>query len=76
MDRDPVIIAVYADMARRHGCSADDIVVTPHLRAEFLSNCRQSGGIDWDEEQTLRRLISLRKRSKLARVGELATAAV
>ncbi|MBX9581443.1 MAG: hypothetical protein K2X87_14170 [Gemmataceae bacterium] len=74
MDRDHVLVAVYADLARRCGCSADDILHSPQLRDEFLSNFRDRAGTDWDEETVLRRLTNLRKRSKLPRAGELVAA--
>ncbi len=71
MNQDQILVAVYTDMARRYGCSADDILHAPNLRGEFLSNSRLRAGTDCDEEATLRRLTNLRKRSRLPRAGDV-----
>jgi hypothetical protein len=70
---DPVLIAVYRDMVARFGCSAEDILHDPDLRANFLAKCRQSLGGDRLERELLSRLSNLRKRSKLPRSRDIAT---
>ena len=66
----PVLIAVYADMNERLGCSTDDIAFDPDYRTEFLTRCRQSLGSDRPEKELLRGLANLRKRSKLPRTTD------
>jgi hypothetical protein len=63
---DEVIIEVFCRMVRNHGCSADDILLTPELREEYLAGTRRVFG-DRPERQLLHRLVYLRKRSKLPR---------
>jgi len=71
---DPVLIAVYRDMVARFGCSAEDILHDPALRANFLAKCRQSLGGDRPERELLSRLSNLRKQSELPRSRDIATA--
>ena len=71
---DSILVAVYKQMVRLHKCSADDILVDPKLRQEFLSNSRFLLGKDVEEVTLLRRLHNLRKRSKLPRATDLIAA--
>ena len=71
---DPVITDVYVEMVRAHGASADDILVEPEFREEFLSNCRRLLGTGVGEAALLRGLQNLRKRSKLPRSGDILAA--
>jgi hypothetical protein len=73
MMNDEALIDVFGRMARDHGCSADDILETPELREEFLRQTRRVLG-DLPERQLLHRLIYLRKRCKLPRSREAASA--
>jgi hypothetical protein len=70
---DEALIDAFSRMTRVHGCSADDILETPELREEFLRQTRRVLG-DLPERQLLHRLIYLRKRSKLPRSREAASA--
>jgi hypothetical protein len=71
---DPVLIAVYRSMVTRFGCSAEDILHDPDLRAIFLSESRRSLGGDRPERELLCRLSNLRKRSKLPRSRDISVA--
>lgn len=64
---DEVIIRVYGDLLQRRGCSVDEIACDPELRREYLSNSRAALGTDCEERTLLKRLFTLRKRSKLQR---------
>jgi len=67
---DAVITAVYGQLLRHHGCSVDDILETPELRAAYLAEARRALG-ELPERDLLHRLTVLRKRSKLPCRGEL-----
>lgn len=71
---DPVLIAVYLSMVRRFGCSAEDVLHDPDLRGAFLTESRQALCSDRPERELLTRLSNLRKRSKLPRSRDVATA--
>ena len=71
---DPILIAAYERIVRRHGASVDDILVDPDLREEFLAHCRQSLAADTSEVAILRRLHNLRKQSKLPRSSDILAA--
>ena len=64
---EPILIAVYTDMAARLHCSTDDIAFDPTIRSEYLALCRRSLGSDRPEKELLQMLANLRKRSKLPR---------
>jgi hypothetical protein len=68
---DQIIQAVYQQMLRVHRCSVDDVLESPELRNEYLTEVRRSLG-NLPEQQLLHRLTALRKRSKLARRSDLA----
>jgi hypothetical protein len=62
-----VLIAVYRGLVARFGCSAEDVLHDPELRAAFLTETRRRLGSDRPERELLSRLSNLRKRSKLPR---------
>jgi hypothetical protein len=70
MVADEALISVFNRLARSRGCSVDDILETPELREEYLSESRHVVG-DLPEQQLLHRLVYLRKRSKLPRSRDL-----
>jgi hypothetical protein len=61
-----VLINVFTCMALSRGCSVDDILETPELREEFLTETRRVLG-HLPEQQLLHRLTSLRKARRLPR---------
>jgi hypothetical protein len=63
---DSVVMEAYSSVHASRRASADDILVSPSLRSEFLSLVRERMA-EADEEPTLRRLLNLRKRSRLPR---------
>lgn len=65
-----IIVEVYSRMVQSHGCSADSILETPELRAEYLAMMRQRVG-NLPEQTLLHALTSMRKRSKLPRSRDL-----
>ena len=60
------VIQAFVILNTRHPASADDILIDPDLRSEFLALTRQQAG-PLQEDQVLRCLLNLRKRSKLPR---------
>ncbi len=68
---EPILISVYTDMCRRFGCSADEIICDPDMRAEFLRGCWVSLGSERPEKEILKGLANLRRKSKLPRSREL-----
>jgi hypothetical protein len=71
---DAVLIRVYCELVREHGCTADDILHHPELRQEYLSRSRASLGTSPEEHELLRRLSNLRKRSRLPRSRDIMAA--
>lgn len=67
---DTTIITVFTRMALSHGCSADDILETPELREEFLTETRRVLG-HLPEQQLLHRLTTLRKARRLPKSRDL-----
>ncbi len=67
---DETILAAYRNMVLTNGCSADDILVTPILRENFVQQVisRRKG---LTEKFVLQRLIYLRKKGRLPRSREL-----
>ena len=67
---DELILSAYRSLVLANGCSADDILVTPKLRCDFvqevLSQC-----IGLTEKFILQRLIYLRKKGRLPRSRQL-----
>jgi hypothetical protein len=61
---DEVIRETYARFSQDHDCSADDIACCPVLRTQFVAII-QSHRPDTTEEVILRRLLYLRKKSRL-----------
>jgi hypothetical protein len=61
---DAVLVAAYTSFRAESGASADSSLVNPTLRNRFLSVVRRQVG-DVEEEPVLRRLLNLRKRSRL-----------
>ncbi len=72
---DTVLIEVYRDMLHAYGCIADDILCQPALRQEFLNKSRSILIGDRPEYDLLKRLVNLRKNSKLSRRPEPAESA-
>lgn len=70
---DDTIRDVFQRMTTASGCSVDDILETPSLREEFLTKVRSVMG-EYAERDLLHRLVYLRKRSKLPRSRDVATA--
>jgi hypothetical protein len=69
---DELILAAYRHMVLNHACSADDILVTPELREQFVVFVlRKQNRLT--EKFILRRLIYLRKKSRLPRSRSLIT---
>ena len=66
---DSFLIDVYARMLQTFGCSVDCILTTPEYREMFLAEARQTV-VDAPERERLRRLVNLRKRSKLPRTRD------
>jgi hypothetical protein len=58
---DSQIVTAYISFRDEFGASADSILVNPSLREGFLERHRK----EVDEEPILRRLLNLRKRSRL-----------
>lgn len=67
---DSFLIEVYRRVNRALSCSVDGILTTPKHRERFLQEARQFVG-DLSERELLRRLINLRKRSRLPRADEV-----
>jgi hypothetical protein len=63
---DQHLITIFCRMVKDHGCSVDDILETPELRAVYLADARRDLG-PLPERELLHRLVYLRKRSKLPR---------
>lgn len=63
---DEGIIDVFRAMVHKHGCSVDDILETPELRNEYLTETRRLFG-NRSERALLHRLVYLRKRSRVPR---------
>jgi hypothetical protein len=63
---DDVLIDVYGQMLRTRGCSVDELLCDPEDRTAFLTEVRRQLG-DIPESDLLRRIVNLRKRSKLPR---------
>jgi hypothetical protein len=63
---DQAVIQAFVRLNARHPTSADDILIDPNLRSQFLELARQTAAT-LDEKQALRCLLNLRKRSKLPR---------
>jgi hypothetical protein len=63
---DQAVIQAFTLLNARHPASADDILINPDLRTEFVNLARQEAG-PVSEEQALRCLLNLRKRTKLPR---------
>ena len=63
---DSILLAAYSNIRSSHRASADDILVNPNLRCEFLKLVRNEvpGA---EEGPVLKRLLNLRKRSRLPR---------
>lgn len=61
---DEVLIACYTHMNNYYGCTVDEILVDPIYRNQFL-NMVSLCFVDEDEKIVLKRLINLRKQSKL-----------
>jgi hypothetical protein len=70
---DHIIIAVYCRLVQQDNCSADDILVSPDLRAEFLNRIRVQNQ-SLTEKYILQRLIYLRKKGRLPRSRSLSAA--
>ncbi len=68
--QDDLVIGAYRTIHDVTGASADDILVCPDLRNRFLDLAREHSARA-PEELILRRLLNLRKRSKLPRAGRL-----
>ncbi len=60
------LVATYTSFRLESGATADSILVNPLLRARFLDCVRQQIG-EVEEEPVLRKLLNLRKRSRLSR---------
>jgi hypothetical protein len=60
------LVATYASFRSESGATADSILVNPLLRTRFLECVRQQLG-EFEEEPVLRKLLNLRKRSRLPR---------
>ena len=71
---DTVLVDAYCSMVKRHHCTTDDILCDPERRTEFLSECWRILGEDKKENDLLRRLSNLRKRSKLPRSRDVLAA--
>ena len=67
---EPVLIAAYRHLLAARGCSVDDILTDPDLRAEFLELAWEALP-DRPERDLLRGLTNLRKRGKLPRLSDL-----
>jgi hypothetical protein len=63
---DSQIVATFVALRAETGASADSVLVNPVLRARFLDIIRQQSG-DIEEEPALKRLLNLRKQSRLPR---------
>jgi hypothetical protein len=61
---DEAIINVFNEVRMLYGCSVDVMVCTTEYRQAFLTHCREFLG-DLPEQMLLRRLLCLRKRSKV-----------
>jgi len=61
---DNVLTSVYCEMAAVHESTVDDILETPELRNEFLTNVRAPVG-NLPERHLLHRLVYLRKKKRL-----------
>jgi hypothetical protein len=68
---DQHFIDAYIQMARTQGVSADEIVLHPDHRARFLTLVRPV--CDWPEADIFRRLMNLRRTSRLPTRRELLT---
>ncbi len=64
-----VVIDVYRRLAHAHSCSVDDVLETPELRNDYLTEARRLLG-DLPERELLYKLTNLRKRKKLPRSHE------
>lgn len=60
------LVATFASFRVESGATADSILVNPLLRNRFLECVRQQLG-EIEEEPVLRKLLNLRKRSRLPR---------
>jgi hypothetical protein len=60
------LLAAYSSFRLESAATADSILVNPLLRARFLERVRQRVG-EVEEEAVLRKLLNLRKRSRLPR---------
>jgi len=67
---DAVVIDVFSRMVHVRRCSADDVLETPELRAEYLNEARRLLG-NLPERELLHKLTNLRKRKKLPRSHDL-----
>ena len=63
---DSQIVATFVALRAETGASADSVLVNPVLRLRFLDLVRQEVG-DIEEEAALKRLLNLRKQSRLPR---------
>ena len=61
---EPVLIDAYLRCRGQFGCSVDALLCSPEQRGAFLAYARQALG-EAPEEELLRGLVNLRKRSKL-----------
>jgi hypothetical protein len=60
------LVAAYTSFLSESGATADSILVNPLLRTRFLNRVRQQLG-EVEEESVLRKLLNLRKKSRLPR---------
>jgi len=65
-----LIINVYCSMVLAQNCTADDILVSPDLRHQFLSAIQEHNSA-LTEKYILERLIYLRKKGRLPRSRSL-----
>lgn len=62
------LILAYERLQGECRCTADDVVCDPHLRHRFLELTRNAGVLD-PENVVLHRLLNLRKKKRLPRLG-------
>ena len=65
---DSALFLAYEQLQHQAACSADQIVCDPALRLRFLELTRDSGELG-PEREVLHRLLNLRKRKRLPRLG-------
>ncbi len=62
---DSVVIRIYQQMREIKKCTVDNIICDPELRNEFVSSTVSLLGSNTRECDVLKRLLNLRKASKL-----------